>query len=67
LSATSFFKRLIVSGIEYALLMRTMPSSPAALAAPDGKNIRANANSATQQMLRITMDLLLVANGVERL
>jgi hypothetical protein len=53
--------------MEYALLMRTMPSSPAALAALDGKNIRANANSATEQMLRITMDLLLVANGVERL
>src|SRR6185503_16295876 len=66
LSATSFFKRLIVSGMEYALLIRTMPSSPAALAAPDGDNIRAKANNAAEQMIRINMDLLLVATGVER-
>jgi hypothetical protein len=48
----------------YALLIRTMPSSLADLAAPDGNNVRANANSATEQMLRMNMDLLLVATGV---
>src|SRR5712691_6020979 len=60
LSVTSFFKRLIVSGMEYALLIRTMASSLAALAAPDGNNISAHVNRATEQMLRINMDLLLV-------
>jgi hypothetical protein len=59
LSATSFLMRLMVSGMEYALLMRTMPSSLAALAALDGNNIRANANSTTEQMFRMNINVLL--------
>jgi hypothetical protein len=45
--------------MEYALLMRTIPSSLAALAALDGNNIRANANSTTEQMFRMTINALL--------
>jgi len=52
--ATSFLMRF-VSGMEYALLMRTTPSS-SALAGPDGGSISANASSAADQMHRVNMD-----------
>jgi hypothetical protein len=42
-----------------------MPSSTAALAAPDGDNIRADTNSATEKALRMNISLLLSANPCE--
>src|SRR6516225_8241267 len=53
LSATSFLSRLIVSGVEYALFMRTIPSSSAAPVATG--DINTNANSAADRMLRVSM------------
>src|SRR5262245_3069998 len=64
LSATSFLMRF-VSGMEYALLMRTTPSS-SALASPDGGSISANASSAADQMHRVNTDRPSKANEIGR-
>jgi hypothetical protein len=45
----------MVSGMEYALLMRTIPSS-AALAVPDSDSVIAHANITMDQMHRLSMD-----------
>jgi hypothetical protein len=42
--------------MEYALLMRTIPSSPAAMAGADGGSMSAKTNRAAQPMLRVNMD-----------
>jgi hypothetical protein len=54
LSATSFFKRFIVSGMEYALLMRTMPSFSAARAVTG--EVNAKAKRAADRMRRASME-----------
>jgi hypothetical protein len=54
---TSFLSRLIVSGMEYALFTRTIPSSSAARIATG--EINTNANSAADRMLRVSMGCLL--------